>query len=168
MPMRHLSLCSACLLLALVFVLPAQAGASSAEAPAFSLKNLQGGQGSLSDYRGQVILLNFWATWCRPCRAEMPSMERLWQAYRGQGLAVVAVSTDNGGEARVRNFARRLDLSFPIFLDPDSRVSDAYQVSAVPVSFLIDRQGRIVARILGSKDWFSGAALQQVEMLLRQ
>jgi len=163
--MRYFSLY---LLLAMLFVLPAQADVLPGDAPAFSLKNLQGGHSRLSDYRGQVVLLNFWATWCGPCRAEMPSMEKLWQTYRDQGLVVVAVSTDNGGESRIKNFARRLELTFPILLDPDSQASDAYQVSGIPVSFLIDRQGRVVARILGSKDWSSEATVQQVEGLLKQ
>ena len=167
--MRYFSLC---LLLALALVLPAQADsldpAEKPSAPGFTLKNMQGNSVKLSDYRGQVVLLNFWATWCGPCREEMPSMEKLWQTYREQGLVILAVSTDNGGESRIKNFARRLKLTFPILLDPDSLASDLYQVSGVPVSFLIDRQGRITARILGSKDWASEVAFQQVEGLLRQ
>ncbi len=167
--MRYFSLC---LLLALASVLPVQAGsldpAEQAPAPEISLKTLRGEQAKLSDYRGQVVLLNFWATWCGPCREEMPSMEKLWQTYREQGLVILAVATDNGGESRIKNFARRLKLTFPILLDPNSLASDLYQVSGVPVSFLIDRQGRTTARILGSKDWASESAFRQVEGLLQQ
>ncbi len=158
--------------LLLALVLPVQAGsldpAEKPPAPGFSLENLQGGHTKLSDYHGQVVLLNFWATWCAPCRQEMPGMEKLWQTYRGQGLVILAVSTDNGGESRIKNFVRRLNLTFPILLDPDSQASDRYQVSGIPVSFLIDRQGRIVDRVLGSKEWASESAFQQVEELLRQ
>jgi len=167
--MRCLSLC---LLLALLPALLAQAGsldpAEQPPAPEFNLKNLQGGQTKLSDHRGQVVLLNFWATWCGPCREEMPSMEKLWQAYREQGLVILAVSTDSGGESRIKNFVRRLYLTFPILLDPDGQASDQYEVSGLPVSFLIDRQGRIITRLLGSEDWANEAAFQQVERLLQQ
>ncbi len=160
------------LLLVLVAVLPVQADsldpAEKPSAPGFTLKNLRGENASLSDYHGKVVLLNFWATWCAPCRKEMPSMEKLWQTYREQGLVILAVSTDNGGESRIKSFARRLKLTFPILLDPDSQASDLYQVSGIPVSFLIDRQGRIVAHVLGSKDWASESAFQQVENLLLQ
>ncbi len=167
--MKHLRLC---LLLALTLTLPVQAAGQDPDekvpAPQFRLTTLQGAPASLSDYRGQVILLNFWATWCGPCRKEMPSMERLWQTYRDQGLVILAIATDNGGESRIRNFAHRLGLSFPILLDPDSQASDRYQVSGIPVSFLIDRQGRITARIVGSKDWASEPALQHVQRLLQE
>lgn len=160
------------LLLSLASALPAQAKsldpAEKPPAPGFRLKNLQGEHVSLSDYHGKVVLLNFWATWCAPCRKEMPSMEKLWQTYRKQGLVILAVSTDNGGESRIRNFVGRLNLTFPILLDAASLASDRYQVSGIPVSFLIDRQGRIVDRVLGSKEWASESVFQQMEGLLRQ
>ncbi len=160
------------LLLSLGGVLPAQADsldpAEKPPAPGFRLKNLQGDHSKLSDYHGKVVLLNFWATWCAPCRKEMPGMEKLWQTYRGQGLVILAVSTDSGGESRIRNFASRLGLTFPILLDADSQASDRYRVAGIPVSFLIDRQGRIVDRVLGSKEWASEPAFRQVEELLRQ
>ncbi len=160
------------LLLSLASALPAQAKsldpAEKPPAPGFRLKNLQGEHVRLSDYHGKVVLLNFWATWCAPCRKEMPSMEKLWQTYREQGLVILAVSTDNGGESRIRNFVGRLNLTFPILLDADSLASDQYQVSGIPVSFLIDRQGRIVDRVLGSKEWASESVFQQMEGLLRQ
>ncbi len=159
--------CLLSLVLATAPVLADGLGAAHAPlAPAFTLKNLQGDRVKLSDYRGKLVLLNFWATWCMPCRQEMPSMEQLRQIYGERGLVILAVSTDEGGESRIRNFARRLKLTFPILLDPDSTASDKYEVSGVPVSFLIDHQGRIVARMTGSKDWVSDAALEQIEALL--
>ena len=167
--MRHLLLC-----LSLLVPGPGSAAADGLDpagkpqAPDFTLADLRGEPVRLSDLRGRVVLLNFWATWCMPCRDEMPSMQRLWQTYRDRGLTVLAVSTDTGGKKRVANFARRLELSFPILLDSDGQVSDRYQVSGVPASFLIDRQGRIVAHVLGSEDWASEAAFQQVERLLAE
>jgi peroxiredoxin len=113
-----------------------------------------------------VVLLNFWATWCMPCRQEMPSMEKLWQKFRDKGLVIFAVSTDEGGPGRVRSFVKRLKLSFPVVLDPDSKVSDLYQVSGLPVSYLIDREGRLVEVITGSEDWMNEKAIARIESLL--
>lgn len=135
-------------------------------APPFRLPNLVGAEVHLADYRGKIVLLNFWATWCMPCRQEMPAMEKLWQRYRDQGLVILAVASDEGGESRVRAFVRRLQLSFPVLLDADSRASDGYQVSGIPVSYLIDREGRIAGKISGSKDWMSEPAMARVEQLL--
>jgi len=135
-------------------------------APDFSIENLRGGNAGLKDYKGKVVLLNFWATWCMPCRAEMPSMETAWQKYKDQGFAVVAVSVDEGSKGRIETFARLLDLSFPILLDPESEVSDMYKVSNMPTSFLIDRNGKIISRIVGTDDWTSPEAIQLVEKLL--
>lgn len=135
-------------------------------APGFTLQNLAAENVSLSDYQGKVVLLNFWATWCMPCRQEMPSMERLWQQYRDQGLIILAVSTDEGGPGRVKSFVKRLKITFPIALDPDARASDLYQVSGLPVSYLIDQQGRIVRKITGSEDWMSEKPIALIEGLL--
>jgi peroxiredoxin len=135
-------------------------------APGFTLQNLTAADVSLSDYRGKLVLLNFWATWCMPCRQEMPSMERLWKKYQHQGLVILAVSTDEGGAGRVKSFVKRLKITFPIVLDPDATVSDLYQVSGLPVSFLIDQQGRAVAKITGSEDWMSEKAIARIEGLL--
>ncbi len=122
----------------------------------------------LENYKDKIVLLNFWATWCMPCRAEMPSMETLWKKYKEQGLVVVAVSVDEGSRGRIETFSKLLDLSFPILLDPESNVSDLYKVSNMPTSFLIDRDGKIISRIVGSDDWTSTEAIQLVEKLLSQ
>lgn len=138
------------------------------DAPDFVLENLRGGNTSLKDYKGKVVLFNFWATWCMPCRAEMPGMETLWQKYKEQGFVVVAVSNDEGSKKRVETFSKLLDLSFPILLDPEGEVNDQYKVSNMPTSFLIDRNGKIISRIVGSDDWTSPEAIQLVEDLLSQ
>jgi len=138
------------------------------EAPAFSIENLLGGNTSLADYKGKVVLLNFWATWCMPCRAEMPGMETIWQKYKEQGLVIAAVSVDEGSRGRIKTFSRLLDLSFPILLDPESEVSDLYEVSNMPTSFLIDRNGKVISRIVGTEEWTSPEAIELVEKLLSQ
>lgn len=135
-------------------------------APGFSLQDLAAEKVSLSDYQGKVVLVNFWATWCMPCRQEMPSMERLWQKYQNKDFVVVAVSTDEGSPARVKSFVKRLKLSFPVVLDPESTVSDLYQVSGLPVSYLIDQEGHIVSKVTGSADWMSEKSIARIEKLL--
>lgn len=137
-------------------------------APDFVTENLRGGNSELKDYEGKVVLLNFWATWCMPCRAEMPSMEAAWKKYKDQGFVVVAISVDEGSKGRIETFVRLLDLSFPILLDPESEVSDLYKVSNMPTSFLIDRNGKIISRIVGTDDWTSPEAIQLVEKLLSE
>ena len=135
-------------------------------APGFVSENLRGGNSGLADYKGKIVLLNFWATWCMPCRAEMPGMETLWQKYKEQGLVIAAVSVDEGSRGRIETFSKLLDLSFPILLDPESEVSDLYKVSNMPTSFLIDRNGKIISRIVGTEEWTSSEAIQLVEDLL--
>jgi peroxiredoxin len=137
-------------------------------APDFVSENLHGGNIGLADYRGKVVLLNFWATWCIPCREEMPGMEALWQKYKEKGFVVAAVSVDEGSQKRVETFTKLLDLSFPVLLDPESEVNDLYKVSNMPTSFLIDGNGKIISRIVGTEDWSSPEAIQLVEKLLNE
>jgi peroxiredoxin len=135
-------------------------------APDFSLPVLQGGGTlSLESLRGQVVLLNFWATWCKPCEDEMPAMESLYQALRDRGFALIAVSVD-GDRRAVEEFATRLGLSFPILLDPQKDVADAYQSYRFPESYLIDREGVLVARYIGPRDWDSPAYVDRIGRLL--
>jgi len=135
-------------------------------APDFISENLRGGKSGLADYRGKIVLLNFWATWCMPCREEMPGMEALWRKYKDQGFAIVAISTDEGPKKRIETFSKLLDLSFPILLDPEGEVNDLYKVSTMPTSFLIDGNGKIISRIVGTEEWSSPEAIQLVENLL--
>jgi peroxiredoxin len=135
-------------------------------APPFVLTDLSGEKVSLAALSGKVVLLNFWATWCIPCRTEMPGMERLWQQYRERGLAIVAVSVDDDGEKRIAKFVRRLNLSYPILLDPQSEVADRYEVSGLPASYLIDGKGRLIGRLVGSREWDSPEAVGLIEQLL--
>lgn len=117
-------------------------------APDFSLQDLNGETVKLSQFRGRPVLINFWATWCGPCRAEMPEIEAAYQTYRGQGFTVLAVDVQEPPED-VRAFAEELRLSFVPLLDTAGAVFDLYQVRALPTSYLVDRQGRISAVHLG-------------------
>ncbi|HET7041313.1 MAG TPA: TlpA disulfide reductase family protein [Gemmatimonadales bacterium] len=122
---------------------------------------------SLHDtYRGQVTLVNIWATWCAPCRAEMPSMEALYKDYQARGFKIAAVSIDNDGPDKPKEFARELGLTFDILQDPTGDIQGAYQTTGVPESFLLDRNGKIVRRLIGSHDWNSAVNRDLIDRLL--
>jgi peroxiredoxin len=114
----------------------------------------------------KVVLLNFWATWCPPCRKEMPSMEQLHRANKDRGLIVLAVSQDQAPLATVRSFAEELKLGFPVWHDRDRLVGRQYSVPGMPTSYLIGRDGRIAYKVLGEYDWYSPEARAAVEALL--
>lgn len=137
-------------------------------APDFTLDTLEGTPATLSDYRGQVVILNVWASWCGPCRAEMPALQNIYAAHRARGLAVLAVnSTFQDNLADAQAFVQELGLSFPVLLDQQGAVSRRYLVRALPSTFFIDRQGVIRAVILGGP--MSAATIQsKVEDLLRE
>lgn len=117
-------------------------------AQSYSVAALGGGTGSLAQYRGHVVLLNLWATWCAPCRSETPSLERLYRQDRGRGLIVLGVDQ---GESRstVGAFARALDLTYPILVDQDQRYGGAYAAIGLPTTVVVDRDGKIVRGIDG-------------------
>jgi len=135
------------------------------EAPAFELPTTDGQSIALAGLRGRLVLLNFWATWCAPCREEMPSMERLYQAFKDRGLVVLAVNLQESPK-QVARFMRNFRLTFPALLDADLTVTGRYQVRGLPATFLIDRQGRVVGQALGARDWSSAPAQALVESLL--
>lgn len=122
-------------------------------APEFKVRNLKREFSALSDYRGKVVLINFWATWCGPCKAEMPSMEALYGNYNRKDFEILAVSIDTEGEPRVRSYVEKGGFTFPILLDFAFMLNDQYQVRVVPTSFVVDRQGKIAYRSLGARDW---------------
>ena len=120
---------------------------------------------SLSALKGKVVFLNFWATWCGPCRDEMPSMEILYKRFKDEGLEILAVNCQEGQE-QVIAFMTDYGLSFPALLDVDGRVSGAYGIQAIPTSFLIDRDGRIILRLVGSINWDTEKIHSAIESLL--
>ena len=123
----------------------------------------------VDDYAGEVVLLNIWATWCAPCRIEMPSMERLQQRLGPKGLRIVAVSVDDPGmEARINAFAEELDLTFELLHDAPGRIRQQYQTTGVPETFIIGRDGTIRRRIIGADDWSSEANVAFLERLLAE
>jgi len=132
----------------------------------FTLPLLAGGNADLSSYRGKVVILNFWATWCPPCRAEMPSMETLYRRFNNQGLVILAV--DVGEDALVvQRFIRSGGYTFPVLLDSDNKVSSVYGIEAIPTTFIIDREGKIIGRVVGSIMWDNPKVIAAFDALLK-
>lgn len=125
------------------------------KAPEFHARDVHSGAvRSMADYKGQVVLLNIWATWCEPCRIEMPSMEQLYRDYGPRGLHIVAVSIDDAaGEDSIRAYAKNLGLTFEILHDPTHAIEQAYQATGYPESFVIDRTGTIRRKWIAAADW---------------
>jgi len=129
-------------------------------APLEAFMDLAGRRVRLADFAGQVVALNFWATWCAPCVEEMPSLDRLQAKLGGDGLTVVAVSLDRSGAAVVTPFAERLGLNnLDLYLDPKSNLAKAFGITGLPTTFLIEPGGHIVGAVQGSADWDSPEAL---------
>lgn len=139
-----------------------------APAPDFTLIDLTGRQRALPDYHGKVVLLNFWATWCGPCRVEMPSMDILYQTLKPEGFEVLAISSDPEGSMVTRPFAKSKGLTFPILHDPDYRVSGRYGVRTLPMSFLVNRRGTLTHRVFGARDWNAPEARTLIHGLLNE
>jgi cytochrome c biogenesis protein CcmG/thiol:disulfide interchange protein DsbE len=141
------------------------------EAPPFRAVTLDSvpKQKSLDDYRGQVVLLNVWATWCLPCRVEMPSIEKLHQEYGPKGLKIVAVSIDDPGtDAQIRDFVKSFRLTFEILHDPRNVITDDYQLGGYPETFVIGRDGIIRKKVMEATDWDSAENRALIERLLAE
>jgi peroxiredoxin len=124
--------------------------------PPLRLATLAGGTASLADHADQLVLVNFWATWCQPCTAEMPTLEALWREYRGRGLVVLGVSVDRGAPRPLLDpYVWRLELTFPILLDPDLRASQAWRVTSLPATFVVRPGGEAVGLAFGAREWNS-------------
>ncbi len=136
-------------------------------APDFELKDLTKKPVKLSDYKGKVIFLNFWATWCKPCKEEMPSMELLYKAMKGKDFEMIAVSIDRD-IAKVEPFVKELKLTFPILLDFMGKADRRYKLTGVPETYIIDQNGVIVEKILGPRDWTRPESLQTILELLKK
>ncbi|HSB45678.1 MAG TPA: TlpA disulfide reductase family protein [Nitrospira sp.] len=136
-------------------------------APNFQLRDMNGQLVALSDLRGKVVLLNFWATWCGPCRIEMPAMEQLYRTYPRKDFEILAVSTDAQGVAVTRPFQQENHLTFPILHDADFRVGLAYGARTLPMTFMVDRQGIVRQQIFGARDWGAPEAHQLIQMLMK-
>lgn len=139
---------------------------SGQKAPNFTLKDINGNSVSLSSFKGKVILLNFWATWCPPCRAEIPSMNKLNDILKKKGLVILAVSTDRA-VVDVKDFLKKTPVNFTVLVDYNLNVSRSlYKVFMMPTTFLIDKRGVIVEKYFGEQDWTDPEIIKEIEALL--
>ena len=136
-------------------------------APDFTLPSLDGPNLRLREQRGQVVMINFWATWCGPCRSEMPHLSKLYDKYRASGFVLLGVSVDDDAK-KAADLAARLGLKFPVSFDTDKKVSRLYDLSAMPSTVLIDREGRVRHVHRGYHEGYEDTYDQQIRGLLKE
>jgi len=137
-------------------------------APVFTFPGLDGKMVSLTDYKGKVVFLNIWATWCPPCKEEMPSMEKLYRQLKGEDFEILAVSIDASGPKAVGPFMKELGLSFPALLDTGGTIQNLYGTTGLPESFIIGKEGLIEEIVIGPKDWFTPEVVRFFRDLLQR
>ena len=135
------------------------------ESPGFTTEDAAGNRVDSTSFRGKVVVLNFWATWCPPCRLEMPAMERLYQEFRGKGLEIVAVNFMESREL-VQAFAEEQKLTYPMLLDSRAEIAEQFGVMRLPETVLIGREGEVIAKTIGYKDWYKEDVRELVADLL--
>ena len=135
------------------------------EAEDFTLKTLKGETVSLKDYRGRLIFLNFWATWCGPCRAEMPSMQRLWEEFKEEDFVILAINIQEESKL-VSSFVNERGLSFPVLLDEKGKVARSYGIRGIPTTFFLNPEGEIIGKAVGARDWDSEESFELIRELL--
>jgi len=132
----------------------------------FVLQDINGKTHHLSDYRGKVVVVNFWATWCPPCVSEMPSMQKAWDAVRQDNVVFLAIN--NGEDAsRIQTFQRKMPVTFPLLLDSESNIMFAWKARGMPSTFVVDPDGRLVYKALGGRDWNHPTILRVLRELLK-
>ena len=137
-------------------------------APDFTFPGINGKKVSLSDYKGKVVLVNIWATWCRPCVDEMPSMEKLYRKFKEENFEILAVSIDETGLKAVAPFMEKHKLTFSALIDPKGAIKSVYGITGVPESFIIDKQGQLIKKIVGPLDWATPKVFQFFNELIQK
>ncbi len=137
---------------------------AESEAPAFNLRDIQDNPISLADYRGKVLVINFWATWCPSCRKEMPSLNRAANWLKPYDVELIAINVGEKAE-RVEAYLREQPLEFPVLLDPDTEVAARWDAMRLPITYVVNPQGRIVYRALGSREWDAPELLVPIRSL---
>ncbi len=156
------------LALLILFSVSATAQVKEGEnAPNFTLKNLDGKEISLNQFRGKHVLINFWATWCGPCKIEMPSLEALYERFKDRNFVLLAISNDMFGANIVKPFVKAHNINFPVLLDQRLKVSNAFGVVSLPTTFMIDPQGKIIGALFGAEDWATPSNILYFENLLK-
>ena len=137
-------------------------------APNFCLEDLKGEKSELNNFKGKVIFLNFWATWCGPCKEEMPSMEILFQQFKEKDFVFLSISVDYEGRKPVKEFIEKQRYTFPVLLDPKCNVLDLYEIKRIPTTIIIDKNRKVVGRAIGPKNWKSQEVISLVNILIRK
>ena len=140
---------------------------SEKPAPGFTLETPTGNSVSLSDYKGKAILLNFWATWCIPCKKELPSMQKLYNYLKKDGIEVIAISIDRDKKERVKQYIKDYNLTFPVLLDPNQKVRKDYFIMGLPTSYLIGGDGKLKGFVSGERVWDSAASKKMFSTLVQ-
>ncbi len=146
---------------------PGKTPAVKSQAPEISVVSLDNQQLTLASLKGKVVLLNFWATWCPPCREEIPSMMKLNKFMAGKPFQMVCVSVDEGGKKAVEEFFKNSGFSLPAYTDPSGQVAKTYGITGVPETFVIDKNGVIVKKVIGGLDWNSPEVIAFLEGLMK-
>jgi len=133
----------------------------------FCLKGLEGRDVELKDFNGKLVFINFWATWCGPCKEELPSMEVLYREFKDRGFVLLAISVDYGGTTLVKEFIANSRYTFPVLLDPNCETLDLYHIKGIPTTLIIDRKGKWVGRVVGPRNWQSSDARSILNLLLQ-
>jgi peroxiredoxin len=144
---------------------PVKAGT---KAPLLSLEDLNGKKSELKQYRGKVVFLNFWATWCGPCKEEMPSMEDLYKQFKDKEFVFLTISVDYEGIKPIKDFIEKYRYTFPVLIDPKCETLDLFEVKGIPTTFLIDKKGFIIGKAIGPKDWKRSEVVSIVNLLLEK
>ena len=137
-------------------------------APNFCLEDLKGEKLELRNFKGKVVFLNFWATWCGPCKEEMPSIEALYQQFKEKDFVFLTISVDYEGKKPVKEFIEKQRYTFPVLLDPKCEILDLYQVKGIPTTILIDKNRKMIGKATGPKNWKSQEAISLLNLLLER
>jgi len=136
--------------------------------PSLSLEDLNGKKVDLKSFKGKVIFLNFWATWCGPCKEEMPSMETLYRQFKDRNFVFLTISVDYEGSKPVREFIEKSRYTFPVLVDQKSETLDIFEVTGIPTTFVIDKQGKMLGKAIGPRDWNSSEIVSYLTQLISQ
>lgn len=136
--------------------------------PNFTLKDLGGKKVGIKQFKGKIILINFWATWCAPCKEEMPGLEILHRTFKEKNFVLLTISVDYGGVKSVQEFMIMHQYTFSVLLDPKCEVFDLFKVKGIPTTFLVDKKGEMIGKAIGPRDWKSQEVFSLINLLIEK